>query len=282
MDSNENESKISNFFDKMELSSENNKRNIFSTENTRNRNFVIDKSYSQANSKLKPTNTLSNYKSRPHVNNMSDPISMSKNDEKDIKKFHPFPQMNDKSYLYDTYLYTLKVKYLPSDAKESYLIRLCRNFGQIHRVIIQSTENEPDSVNQKEESESNLNNKNTGLIGHIEFYYKNDAVEATKYLENHYGFSVDFVQERKLDPTNLYLTGIPDNYNEKDLRKLLEQFGTINSVRLVWHNESIIGFARCESPSVASSIIEALNNVHLSNSNKPLRIKRANAGKRKN
>jgi len=165
-----------------------------------------------------------------------------------------------------------------SPFQDSTLLAVCTKYGLVNRaVILQPPKNDGDS--------SEATNPSPGpRIGIVEFFNKCEAEKCKDFLEQNSYHTIRLTAERKLDPTNLYLTGLPFDYKESQLKELLGEFGAINSVRIIQKGDdkTSIAFARCESVDTADKIIESLNNICLGPQNRPMKVKRANVGKRRN
>jgi hypothetical protein len=97
------------------------------------------------------------------------------------------------------------------------------------------------------------------------------------------GNPTEFLKRRELDPTNLYVTGIPQEFDEAKLTELLLNYmsvpGEVLSCRVLRDENGVgsrVGMARLDSSSACESIIKNLDNTIPFGLVDPVRVKHAN------
>lgn len=166
----------------------------------------------------------------------------------------------------------LYIRGLSPNTKDEDLVELCKSFGKIvsTKAII--------------DPQTNLC-KGYGFVDFDRFESADIAVQQLKAK----GIQAQKAKQQEQDPTNLYLSNLPANFNEHDLEQMLLPFGQVISTRILRDNNGVskgVGFARMESTEKCEHIINKLNGKYLSggtnHSNDPLLCKFADGGPKKN
>ncbi|XP_064401848.1 RNA-binding motif, single-stranded-interacting protein 2-like isoform X2 [Halichondria panicea] len=179
---------------------------------------------------------------------------------------HQQPGMNGSETLSSTNLYIRGLSRVCSDED---LLQLCKGFG---RII----------------STKSILDKNTSLCkgyGFVDFESPGDAMRACQSLQTQ-GIIVQFakVPQQDQDPTNLYMSNLPPDFEEPMIDNLLSPYGKIVSTRILRDstmNSRGVGFARMETKESCDKVIEMLNGVMLPGSKEPLMIKFADSSNKK-
>ncbi|XP_039247413.1 RNA-binding motif, single-stranded-interacting protein 1-like isoform X2 [Styela clava] len=182
----------------------------------------------------------------------------------------PTQTMNGHSGSGDLSKTNLYIRGLTPNTTDEDLVELCKSYGKIvsTKAII--------------DPQTNLC-KGYGFVDFDRFDSANHAVQQLKAK----GIQAQMAKQQEQDPTNLYLSNLPPNFNEHDLEQMLLPFGQVISTRILRDNNGVskgVGFARMESKEKCELIIEKFNGKYLANdhSSDPLLCKFADGGPKKN
>lgn len=161
----------------------------------------------------------------------------------------------------------LYIRGLPQSTTDKELLNLCHPYGSI--------------ISTKAILDKNTN-KCKGY-GFVDFESPNAAEDAVKALQDQ-GIQAQMAKQQEQDPTNLYIANLPLAFTESDLEKLLKQYGTVVSTRILRDNNVQsrgVGFARMESKEKCELIINNLNHKLIPGGKEPLLVKFADGGSKK-
>eukprot|EP00057_Strongylocentrotus_purpuratus_P024080 XP_011678554.1 PREDICTED: RNA-binding motif, single-stranded-interacting protein 2 isoform X7 [Strongylocentrotus purpuratus] len=166
----------------------------------------------------------------------------------------------------------LYIRGLPANTTDLDLVNLCKQYGNIV-----STK----AILDKE-------TKQCKGYGFVDFDNALSAQKATKDLQekNILAQMAKELQQQEQDPTNLYISNLPHNIDEKALESMLSPIGHVISTRILrdttTHDSRGVGFARMESKEKCEEVIRRFNGVTLDPSQQePLLCKFADGGVKK-
>ena len=147
------------------------------------------------------------------------------------------------------------------------LVQLCSCYGKITstKAILDKT-----------------NNQCKGY-GFVDFENPEDAQKAVIALQED-GIPAQFAKQQEQDPTNLYFSNLPKNFEECDLEELLAPVGHVVSTRILRDPNGIsrgVGFARLDSRERCEHAIKLLNNKKMHENTEPLVCKFADGAPNK-
>ncbi|WP_411023707.1 hypothetical protein, partial [Salmonella sp. s51228] len=93
-----------------------------------------------------------------------------------------------------------------------------------------------------------------------------------------------FAKQQEQDPTNLYFSNLPSDFEESHLEELLAPVGHVVSTRILRDQNGLtrgVGFARLESKEKCEQAIQLLNNKAVKGNNDPLVCKFADGAPNK-
>nr|BAB20902.1 HrTLC2 [Halocynthia roretzi] len=193
----------------------------------------------------------------------------SANQQSGMNNFNGHSQMNGQGDLSKTNLY---IRGLTPNTSDEDLVNLCKQYGKIvsTKAII---------------------DPQTSLCkgyGFVDFDRYESAVLAVTSLKGTKA-QAQMAKQQEQDPTNLYLSGLPPNFNEHDLEQMLLPYGQVISTRILRDSNGVskgVGFARMESKEKCEVIISKFNGKYLTGGNthstEPLLCKFADGGPKKN
>ena len=119
--------------------------------------------------------------------------------------------------------------------------------------------------------------------GFVDFDSPSAAETAVKALQEQ-GVQAQMAKQQEQDPTNLYIANLPRHFTESDIERLLSQYGTVISTRIL-RDVSLqsrgVGFARMESKEKCEEVIGGFNGKVLPGCSEPLLVKFADGGNKK-
>lgn len=165
----------------------------------------------------------------------------------------------------------LYIRGLSRSCTDEDLVKLCQHYGRIvsTKAILDKA--------------SNMQCKGYGFV---DFENPADAQRAVMSLQSS-GVLVQFAkvpQQQEQDPTNLYISNLPKDLDEKTLEQLILPYGTIVSTRILRDgagNSRGVGFARMASKEHCEKVIELLNGATLPGTADSLMVKFADCGSSK-
>lgn len=158
----------------------------------------------------------------------------------------------------------LYIRGLAQNCSDEDLVKMCGSYGRI--------------VSTKA-----ILDKQTNICkgyGFVDFESPADAQKAVSALVAN-GVQAQFAKQQEQDPTNLYMSNLPKEYEEKNIEYLLSQYGAVISTRVLRDQSGVsrgVGFARLDSKENCERAIEALNGHVLEGTAEPLVIKFADGG----
>lgn len=160
----------------------------------------------------------------------------------------------------------LYIRGLSKEYSDEDLVKLCKRFGTII-------------------STKAILDKNTTLCrgyGFVDFENPGDAQQAVATLQAE-GILAQFAKlpQQEQDPTNLYFSGLPRDYDEKMLENLVKQYGRIVSSRVIRNNSGNskgVGFCRMENREDCKKVIEVLDKAKLPGNSESITVKFADSG----
>ena len=147
------------------------------------------------------------------------------------------------------------------------LVELCSGYGKITstKAILDKT-----------------NNQCKGY-GFVDFESPDDAEKAAIALQDE-GIPAQFAKQQEQDPTNLYFSNLPKEFEESDLEQLLAPVGHVVSTRILRDQSGLsrgVGFARLDSRERCEHAIKLLNNKKMHENTEPLVCKFADGAPNK-
>ncbi|XP_063964975.1 RNA-binding motif, single-stranded-interacting protein 2-like isoform X6 [Lytechinus pictus] len=163
----------------------------------------------------------------------------------------------------------LYIRGLPANTTDQDLVNLCKQYGNIV-----STK----AILDKE-------TKQCKGYGFVDFDNALSAQKAVKDLQEK-NILAQMAKQQEQDPTNLYISNLPHNIDEKALEGMLAPIGHVISTRILrdttMHESRGVGFARMESKEKCEEVIRRFNGVTLDPSQQePLLCKFADGGVKK-
>lgn len=162
----------------------------------------------------------------------------------------------------------LYIRGLPEKTRDEDLEALCKGYGKIT-----STK----AILDKDTCECKG-------YGFVDFESAVSAEKAVRALQAK-GILAQMAKQQEQDPTNLYISSLPKQMEEKDLESMLSDFGRVISTRILRDSKTGIskgvGFARMESKEKCEEIIKRLNGHTIPGQTEPLLCKFADGGNKK-
>lgn len=161
----------------------------------------------------------------------------------------------------------LYIRGLPQNTTDSDLVKLCEKYGKIT-------------------STKAILDKQTNVCkgyGFVDFESAADAQMAVSTLQS-LGILAQFAKQQEQDPTNLYISNLPKEYQETDIESILSQFGPVISTRVLRDAHGVskgVGFARLENRDACEKAITVLHGKIIHGSPDPLMVKFADCGTNK-
>lgn len=179
----------------------------------------------------------------------------------------PIKRINADGFTENLSSTNLYIRGLAPRTTDEDLVQLCSCYGSITstKAILDKT-----------------NNQCKGY-GFVDFENPEDAQKAVYALQEE-GIPAQFAKQQEQDPTNLYFSNLPRDFEEGDLEQLLAPVGHVVSTRILRDPNGIsrgVGFARLDSRERCEQSIKLLNNNKMRDNTEPLVCKFADGAPNK-
>lgn len=162
----------------------------------------------------------------------------------------------------------LYIRGLGEEFNDKKLFDLCKKFGQI--VSTKAIMHKQSMICKG--------------YGFVDFSTEEEARRAVVELQNQ-GIPAQMARQQEQDLTNIYISNLPKNFDEKKLETVFQKFGTVVSTRILRDQNGVtkrVGFVRMESQEMCESVIAKVHNKPLEEyPDCKLLCKFADAGKRR-
>ena len=162
----------------------------------------------------------------------------------------------------------LYIRGLGEDCNDKKLFDLCKKFGQI--VSTKAIMHKQSMICKG--------------YGFVDFSTEEEARRAVVELQNQ-GIPAQMARQQEQDLTNIYISNLPKNFDEKKLETVFQKFGTVVSTRILRDQNGVtkrVGFVRMDSQEMCESVIAKVHNKPLEDyPDCKLLCKFADAGKRR-